>query len=331
MMRRFRTTATLYVALALGVGVVASSSAQPQPAKRAARIGVLLPRAAPDERGPDVLRDGLRDAGWVEGVNLVIERRYAGVNAERAQQLASELVQIGVDIIVAPATGVAHAAKTATQSVPIVMLATDPIATGLVTSLARPAGNVTGLTNIAPEVTGKQIELLRETVPRLGRVAALVNPANPSTSQVVAEAEAGTQRLGMRLRVVEVRTPGDLDPAFAELARERSEALLVQGDPLLMSERARIVDLATRRRLPQIYVLRSHVEAGGLMAYGASYSDLLRRAALYVDKILRGARPGDLPIEQPTKFELVVNLKAAGTLGVTIPQSVLIRADEIIR
>jgi len=265
--RRSLAATTLVLALALGVGTASSAGAQPPPAKRLPRIGVLLPRVGEDERGlTDVLREGLRETGWVEGVNLAIERRYAGVDYARAHLLAAELVRLGVDVIVAPATGVAHAAKNATQSIPIVMLATDPVATGLVASLARPGGNVTGLTNIAPEVTGKQVELLREAVPRLRRVSALVNPANPSTAQVVAEAKAGARRLGVRLQVVEVRAAGDLEPAYAEMAQERAEALLVQGDPLLVEQRARIADLATRRRLPQVYVLRSHVEAGGLMA-----------------------------------------------------------------
>jgi putative ABC transport system substrate-binding protein len=236
-----------------------------------------------------------------------------------------------VDIIVAPATAVAHAAKNATQSIPIVMAATDPVGTGLVASLARPGGNVTGLTNVAPEVTGKQVELLREIRPKLARVAVLVNPANPSTTRVVDEAEAGARRFSMRIQVVKVPAAGDLELAFAAMARERAEAFLVQGDPLLAAGRARITSLATTQGLPQIYVLREHVDAGGLMSYGASYPDLLRRAAGYVDKVLRGAQPGDLPVEQPTKFELVINLNSAKALGLTIPQPLLLRADEVIQ
>jgi putative ABC transport system substrate-binding protein len=236
-----------------------------------------------------------------------------------------------VDIIVAPATGVAHAAKNATQTIPIVMAATDPVGTRLVASLARPGGNVTGLTNVAPEVTGKQVELLREIRPKLTRVAVLVNPANPSTTRVVTEAAAGARRFGVRVQLVKVSAPADLESAFAEMARENAEALLVQGDPLLVSERIRIISLASRQKLPQIYVLREYVDAGGLMAYGASYPDLLRRAAVYVDKILRGAKPADLPVEQPTKFELVINLNTAKTLGLTIPRPLLLRANEVIQ
>ena len=296
------------------------------------RIGFLAAGSA--ERSKTTmapLEQGLQDLGYVEGKNVVIERRYANADFAVAQQLAMELVQLRVDIIVAPATGVAHAAKQATQSIPIVMAATDPVGTGLVASLARPGGNVTGLTNIAPEVTGKQVELLREIRPKLGRVAMLVNPANPSTTRVVNEAELGARRFGVRIQVVKVPAAGDLELAFAEMARERAEALLVQGDPLLVAGRARITTLATTHRLPQIYVLREHVDAGGLMAYGASYPDLLRRVAGYVDKVLRGAQPGDMPVEQPTKFELIINLNSAKALGLTIPQPLLLRADEVIQ
>ncbi len=317
----------------IAVGVLgAPVAASAQPTGKIHRIGYLSLSSA--ENGKSAMapfEQRLRDLGYVEGKNTVIERRYADLDSARAQAQAAELVRLGVDIIVAPATGVAHAAKNATQAIPIVMAATDPVATGLVTSLARPGGNVTGFTNIAPEVTGKQVELLRETRPKLGRVAILVNPANPSTVRVVAEAEAGAQRFGVRILVFEVRAAGDLDLAFAAMARERAEALLVQGDPVMMAGRARIASLAARQRLPQIYVLREHVDAGGLMSYGASYPDLLRRAADYVDKILRGAQPGDLPVEQPTKFELVINMKTAKALGLTIPHPLVQRADEVIQ
>jgi putative ABC transport system substrate-binding protein len=317
----------------VAVGVLAAPfAATAQPEGKVHRIGYLASGSAENSKSAMApFEQRLRDLGYVEGKNIVIERRYADLDYARGNEQAAELVRLGMDIIVAPATGVAHAAKNATQSIPIVMAATDPVATGLVASLARPGGNVTGFTNIAPEVTAKQVELLREMRPHLGRVAVLVNPANPSTTRVVAEAEAGARRFGVRIQVVKVRAAGDLEVAFAEMARERAEALLVQGDPLLRAARARITSLATRQRLPQIYVLRDHVDAGGLMAYGASYPDLLRRAAGYVDKILRGAQPGDLPVEQPTKFELVINLKTAKALGLIIPQSLLVRADEVIR
>lgn len=315
------------------VGVLAAPfAATAQLEGKIYRIGFLAAGSA--ERSKTTMApfdQGLQGLGYVEGRNTVIERRYANADYARAQQLAVELVRLQVDIIVAPATGVAHAAKNATQSIPIVMAATDPVGTGLVASLARPGGNVTGLTNIAPEVTGKQVELLREIRPKLARVAVLVNPANPSTTRVVDEAEAGARRFSVRIQVVKVPAAGDLELAFAEMARERAEALLVQGDPLLAAGRARITTLATTQRLPQIYVLREHVDAGGLMAYGASYPDLLRRVAGYVDKVLRGAQPGDLPVEQPTKFELVINLNSAKALGLTIPLPLLLRADEVIQ
>jgi putative ABC transport system substrate-binding protein len=315
------------------VGVLAAPfAAKAQPQGKIYRIGFLAAGSA--ERSKTVMapfEQGLRGLGYVEGKNTIIERRYADADYARARQLATEFVRLRVDIIVAPATGVAHAAKNATQTIPIVMTATDPVGTKLVASLARPGGNVTGLTNIAPEVTGKQVELLREIRPKLARVAVMVNPANPSTTRVVTEAVAGARRFGVRVQLVKVQTAADLEPAFTEMARENAEALLVQGDPLLVAERIRIISLASRQKLPQIYVLREYVDAGGLMAYGASYPDLVRRAAVYVDKILRGAQPADLPVEQPTKFELVINLNAAKTLGLTIPRPLLLRANEVIR
>ena len=315
------------------VGVLAAPfAAKAQLQGKIYRIGLLAAGSA--ERSRTVMapfEQGLRGLGYVEGKNIIIERRYADADYARAQQLAAEFVRLRVDIIVAPATGVAHAAKNATQTIPIVMAATDPVGTKLVASLARPGGNVTGLTNVAPEVTGKQVELLREIRPKLARVAVLVNPANPSTTRVVTEAAAGARRFGVRVQLVKVPTPADLESAFAEMARENAEALLVQGDPLLVAERIRIISLASMQKLPQIYVLREYVDAGGLMAYGASYPDLLRRAAVYVDKILRGAKPADLPVEQPTKFELVINLNAAKTLGLTIPRPLLLRANEVIQ
>jgi ABC-type uncharacterized transport system substrate-binding protein len=323
--RKFISTA------ALGV-LAAPFAARAQPQAKIYRIGFLAAGSA--ERSRQFMapfEQGLRGLGYVEGKNIIIERRYADADYARAQQLAAEFARLRVDIIVAPATGVAHAAKNATQTIPIVMTATDPVGTKLVASLARPGGNVTGLTNIAPEVTGKQVELLREIRPRLARVAVLVNPANPSTIRVVTEAAARARRLAVRVQLVMVPTAADLDLAFAEMAREHAEALIVQGDPLLVSERIRIINLASRQKLPQIYVLREYVDAGGLMAYGASYPDLLRRAAVYVDRILRGAKPADLPVEQPTKFELVINLLAAKTLGLTVPRRLLLRANEVIQ
>ena len=323
--RKFISTA------AFGV-LAASFAAKAQLQGRFYRIGLLAAGSA--ERSKTIMapfEQELRGLGYTDGKNIVIERRYADADYARAQQLAQEFVRLRVDIIVAPATGVAHAAKNATQTIPIVMTATAPVGTRLVASLARPGGNVTGLTNIAPEVTGKQVELLREIRPKLARVAVLVNPANPSTSRVITEAAAGARRFGAHVQLVKVPTAADLESGFAAMARENADALLVQGDPLLVAERIRIISLASKQKLPQIYVLREYVDAGGLMAYGASYPDLLRRAAVYVDKILRGAKPADLPVEQPTKFELVINLNAAKTLGLTIPRRLLLRANEVIQ
>ncbi|MCC6198157.1 MAG: ABC transporter substrate-binding protein [Burkholderiales bacterium] len=296
------------------------------------RIGLLLPGTAEGSKATMApLEQALRSQGYIEGENAVFERRYANADATRAGELATDLVRAGVDVIVAPATGVAHAAKRATHSIPIVMAATDPVGTGLVRSLAQPGGNVTGLTNIAPEVTGKQIELLREMQPRMRVVAILVNPANPSTSRVLAEADAGARQFDLVARVAEARTAAEIDAAFAKMVRWRADGLVVQGDPLLASERARVVTLAIRHKLPQVYVLREFVDAGGLMSYGASYADILRRVAMYVDKVLRGARPDSLPIEQPTKLELVINLTAAKSLGIAVPQPLLLRAEEAVR
>jgi ABC-type uncharacterized transport system substrate-binding protein len=279
----------------------------------------------------DAFRQGLRELGYVEGQSIAIEYRSAEGKYERLSDLAAELVRMKLDVIVAVATPAVHAAKQATKAIPIVMLSVgDPVATGFVASVARPGGNITGLANIAPELVGKQLQLLREVLPKLSVVGVLWNPANPSGAPQLREAEAAARALGVRVQPLEAQGPSDIDRAFVAMTRERAGALLVLSDSMLIVQRERIADLAAKNRLPAVYGLRLHAEAGGLMAYGANLLDLARLTATFVDKILKGAKPGDLPVEQPTKFELVINLKTAKALGLTIPQSLLLRADQVI-
>ncbi len=267
----------------------------------------------------------------MEGQNIAIESRWAEGKYERLPGLAAEPVRLRVDVIVTAAVPAIRAAKEATRTIPVVMAAVvDPVATGLVASLARPGGNITGLSVMSPELVGKQLEMLRELAPKVSRVAVLWDPANPGNPPQLRAAELAARGLGMRLQLLEARSPREIDEAFAAMTRERAGALVVLVDILFGDQRARIANLAASRRLPAVYGLTEHVEAGGLMAYAPSFVDAYRRAASYVDKILRGANPGDLPVEQPTKFELVINLKTAKALGLTIPPSLLGRADEVI-
>jgi len=281
----------------------------------------------------DAFLQGLREHGWIEGQNIAIEWRHArGVDA-KVPQLAAQLVGLGVDVIVVgggnPAVRVAMGA---TSTIPIVMIVSvDPVGTGLIASLARPGGNVTGLSILAPEAAGKRLELLREVAPRASRVAVLWNAAHPGKRLELEETRRAAGTVGVKLQSVEVRRPGDFDRAFSEMARARPEALIAFSDILVLTHRHRIVEFAARHRLPMISETREVAEAGGLLTYGASLPALVRRAGYYVDKILKGAKPADLPVEQPTKFELVVNLTTAKTLRLTIPHSILVRADEIIQ
>jgi putative ABC transport system substrate-binding protein len=280
----------------------------------------------------NAFRQGLRDLGYVEGRSITIEYRWGEGKYERLPKLADELAQLKVDVIVAANAPSAQAAKEATREIPIVMtVLVDPAAAGLVASLARPGGNVTGLSMIAPELVGKQLELLKQVVPKISRVAVLGNPANPGTAPQLREAKAAAQALGLQLQVVEARGPSELDGAFAAMTSARAEAVLVLVDAMFGSQREKIANLAIKSRLPAVSGLTRHAQAGDLLAYGASRVDVYRRAATYVDKIIKGAKPADMPIEQPTKFELVINLKTAKTLGLTIPQSLLQRADEVIQ
>jgi ABC-type uncharacterized transport system substrate-binding protein len=277
-------------------------------------------------------QQGLRDLGWVEGRNIDIEYRWAEGRFDRLPDLAADLLHLRVDVIIAAPTPAALAAKNATGTVPIVAVSlTHPVELGLVRSLARPGGNVTGLSySVGADIFGKDLELLKEVVPRVRRVAVLSNPDSPAQPLTVKNVKDAARLLGLQLQLLEARGPEGFDGAFAAMARERVGALLLVQDPAFIPHRVRLVDLAAKNRLPSIFTQREDAEAGGLMSYGPSLSDLYRRAGTYVDKILKGAKPGDLPIEQPTKFELVINLKTAKALGLTIPPSLLQRADQVI-
>jgi len=317
--------------IAGAVGVVAGPlAAKGQPAGKVWRIGVL---GAGTATAPfaGALRQGLREFGYVEGQNIAIEWRDAQGRQERYPEAAAELVRLKVDVIVAAGTPATLAAKNATNKIPIVMtLVADPVGAGFVDSLARPGGHITGLASIANEVVGKQLELLKEAIPGVSRVVVLRNPGNDSHPLMLREADAVARALGVQLQILEVRSPDELDATFAAISGKQVGALLVLADGMFFQHRTRITDLAAKRRLPAMFQGKENVEAGGLMSYGVSVPDMVRGAATYVDKILKGTKPADLPVEQPTKFELVVNLRTAKALGLTIPQSLLIRADEII-
>jgi len=319
---------------ALGL-LAAPRAAEAQPAARVPRIGWLPVNLASAPHTLEPFRQGLRDLGYVEGRNLVIETRDARGKLERLPALAAELVALKVDIIVAPGTPQALAAKNATRTIPIVFVgATDPVTDGLVSSLARPGGNATGSSNLAPELVGKRLEQLKQAVPGVSRVAVLREPSatgERTEKDMLKEAEVAARALGVQLQLVEARGPADFDRAFSEMTRARAGALTVLGSAMFSCERRRLVDLAAKHRLPAVYTSKDFVDAGGLMAFGPNLADSFRRAATYVDKILKGAKPADLPVEQPTKFELVMNLKTAKALGLTIPQTLLLRADEVIQ
>jgi len=301
-----------------------------QPGK-ISRIGVLRGGSPPDPF-VEAFRQGLRDLGYVEGKNILIEYRYAEGKSDRLPNLAAELIRIKSDVIVTADTPPIRAAKDATREIPIVMaVVADPVAAGLVASLARPGGNITGLSNLAPELDGKRLELLKEALPIVTRVAWVWDPGNPALVIRLKGMQSAAQALGLKLQALEVRNPKELESAFEAAIRERAGALLVPA-VMVSSYQRQIVEFAEKRRLPLVYDTKEFVErAGGLMSYGPDFSDLWRHAATYVDKILKGAKPADLPVEQPKKFELVINLKAAQQIGVTIPPNVLVRADKVIR
>ena len=320
----------------LGLALLGTASlpAEGQPSGKVPRIGWLGgPSRESAEPFVQSFQRGLKDLGWVEGQNVAIEWRFAGGRAERLRELAAELVRLQVDVIIAASTLPAMAARNATTTIPIVTIAVgDPIELGLVASLARPGGNITGLTSVAdPEISGKQLELLKKTVPRVSRVAVLSNPVTASTPRVLKALQVASPTLGVQLQSFEARGLGDIDSAYAAMVAQRAGALLVVGDVMFLTHRTRLVSLAAKSRLPTMYTHREYVESGGLMAYGPDLRDIFRRAAVYVDRILKGAQPAELPVEQPTKFELVVHLRTARALGLRIPASVLSGVDEVIQ
>ncbi len=298
------------------------------------RVGFLSLRARPDSldsENPGAFRRGMRELGYVEGKNLVIEWRFADGNAERLPGFAAELVQLKVDVIVAGGTPDTSAAKSATTSIPIVMgNVADPVASGLIKSLARPGGNITGSTNFSGDIQAKHLEMLLGMMPKLSHVAVLVNPSNPAHATVLKNVEVAAQRVGVRMLPVEARTAPEIENAFSTMSRKNAGAVIVEPDGVFNLQRRQIADLAMKHRLPSIQLYREYAEAGGLMSYGPNNADGHRRAATYVDKIFKGAKPADLPVEQPMKLELVINGKTAKALGLTIPQSLVIMADKVI-
>jgi putative ABC transport system substrate-binding protein len=319
-----------------GAVLAAPLAAEAQQAAKVARIG-FLGSGSPGNPLRESFLQGLHDRGYVDGRNVVIEYRSDEGKLERLSGLAAELVAIEVDVIFAGSTAATRAAKQATTTLPIVFATfPDAVGSGLVTSLARPGGNLTGLSVLTPELVAKRLEQLTQAAPGVTRVAVLWHPggftgAERTEKDILKRAEVAATTLGVRLQFVEARGPADLDRAFSDMARARAGALIVLGSTMLFNERRRLADLAATNRLPTVYGLREFVDAGGLMSYGPDLADLFRRAATYVDKILKGAKPADLPVEQPTKFELVINLKTAKALGLTIPPSLLLRADQLIQ
>jgi putative ABC transport system substrate-binding protein len=295
-------------------------------------IGVLLVVFSPEGKEAQAFREGLRDAGYAEGRDVVIEWRSANGDYARVPELVADLVQSKVEVIVVDSMVATQAVKRGTSTIPIVMvMSADPVGSGLVASLAHPGGNVTGLTNMVTDLTAKRLQLLKEAIPRLARVAVLWNPATPWHTSAVEELKAAAPSLSIELSFTGVRTPEEIGPAFSAVSRGHAQALYVIGDPFFFTHRMALLKPALKARLPTIHTARQYVDAGGLMSYAPNFGDLMRRSAGYVDKILKGVKPSDLPIEQPTQFELVVNLKTAKALGITIPESILLRADEVIR
>jgi putative ABC transport system substrate-binding protein len=322
------------IGLALGGMLLALSfPAQAQHPKKIPKIGYLTnDSVSVDLPRRNAFKQGLRDLGYIEGQNIVIEYRVGEGHSEKLPELMAELLRLKVDVVFAFTTPGVRVAKNATKEVPIVVAAHTPVELGVVASLARPGGNITGLSlSVGPEIYGKTMELLKETVPKLSRVGALLNPVNAANALFLKETESAASALGVTLLSFYVKGPDEIDGAFTAIKKERAGALTVLADPMLLGQRRRIADLAVKSRLPSIYGIPEHVEVGGLMAYAASRLDIFRRAATYVDKILKGAKPADLPVERPTKFDFVINLKTAKQIGLTIPPNVLVRADKVIK
>jgi putative tryptophan/tyrosine transport system substrate-binding protein len=306
-------------------------AAEAQLGKKISRIGILAPGSVSSRlHYLEAFRQGLHNLGYIEGQNIAIEVRSVEGKSDQLHMLASELVNLKVNVIVTSTTPAIQAAKQATRTIPIVTISADPVGTGLVASLARPGGNITGLSIVGPEISGKQLELVQEILPKIKRVGFIRDPANPAQARAFKELEIAARTLGLQVESLEVRAPNELESGLESATRKRIGALIVPP-PMANTYRGQIADLTARKRLPVMYQDSESVEAGGLMSYGANLPDLFRRAATYVDKVLKGTKPADLPVEQPMKFEFVINLKAAKQIGLTIPPNVLARADKVIR
>jgi len=334
-MRRPLKKTALGSILFAGALLAVAVTVEAQQQKKIPRIGFLLAfSSSSDRERVEAFRQGLRELGYVEGQNVFVEYRYVGGKPDESpNKLAAELLRLRVDLIVAGGgSGLARAVKETTKTIPIVITGgSDPVGAGLVASLARPGGNITGLTAIAAELAGKRLELLKETLPRLTRVGVLWNPTDQGSAQGFKEIEIAAPTLGLEVQSLQVRSPSNFESAFKAAIAGQARALQVLGSGLINSHRNRIIEFATKNRLPTMFADAALVQAGGLMSYGPNAPDLYRRAAVYVDKILKGANPGDLPVEQPKKFEFVINLKTAKQIGLTIPPNVLARADKVIR
>lgn len=326
-----RLTVTRLAAAVVLLLLVAPLASDAQPPAKLARIGVLTLAVASSTPLAEAFQQGLREHGYVEGQNIAFEYRYAEGRADRLPALAAELVRLKVDVIVTQSNVAALAAKHATQTIPIVMaIAGDPVKAGVVGSLARPGGNVTGLTLIGPELSGKRLQLLKEAVPKIALVAVIWNPTDPPAADFLRETEAAARSLGLKIHAIEARAPAELDAAFKAVADARPSAFFTIANGMFQDNKTRILEFATKSRLPGVFPNRVLAEAGGLISYGPNHAANFRRAAAFVDKILKGSKPADLPVEQPTKLELVINLKTAKALGLTIPPSLLLQADQVI-
>jgi putative tryptophan/tyrosine transport system substrate-binding protein len=327
-MKKAAVPSILVAVVLLAVAVMAEA----QQPKKVARIGFLAATTAASPARFEAFRQALRELGYVEGKNIVIEWRRAEGKFDQLPDLATELVRLKVDVIVTAGGASTRPAKEATVTIPIVMASdNDPVGSGFVASLARPGGNITGLSQMAPELAGKRLELLKEIVPKLSRVAVLGELKNPGNAQALRETELAAGAFGVQLQSFDVRGPKDIETGFQAAIKGRADAVLMLGGPVATAQRVQIVEIAAKNRLPAIYPQSDYMDVGGLMFYGPSISDLFRRAATYVDKILKGAKPADLPVEQPTTFEFIINLKAAKQIGLTIPPNVLVRADRVIK
>jgi putative ABC transport system substrate-binding protein len=329
-MKKVALLSILLVAVQLAVAVIAEAQ-QPKKVPRIGFLNASSPSSVADRL--DAFRQGLRELGYLEGKDIVVEYRHAEGKQDRLNNLAGELVGLRVEVIVAGGTASAQAAKRMTKTIPIIMTnVSDPVSLGFAVSLARPGANITGLSTLAPELSGKRLELLKETLPKLARVTVVGDSTNPANAQALREAELAAETIGVQLQYyLEVRDAPDVEIAFRVATKAHSDAVLALTSAVLFSQRTQVASLAVKNRLPVVYGQPEYVEAGGLMSYGTSIADLYRRAATYVDKILKGTKPADFPVEQPTKFEFIINLKAANQIGLTIPPNVLARADRVLR